>query len=261
MNDLLDGILQTVADVNPVLRTVLAGLAIMLETSVLVGLVVPGDTIVIVASTGVESGVEFIALALAIIAGALVGESVGFAIGRWFGPRIQQSRLGRRIGEENWHRAQHYLARRGGPAVFISRFLPVLHSLVPLTVGMSEMTYRRFLAWTAPACVIWSFAYVGVGSAAAEGYRELSDRLHGAGYLFVAVIVVFLILAWLGKRLLLRLEARHMAADASATRAADAAGSELPSPPKPSTSATGPGTDEEGPAAAATDPSRRGGEA
>jgi membrane-associated protein len=210
VNELLDGILETVQSVDPVLRTLLAGLGIMLETSVLIGLVVPGDTIVIVAATGVEGPVEFIALALAVVVGALIGESIGFALGRWFGPHILHSRLGRRIGEHNWHRAQRYLARRGGPAVFISRFLPVLHSLVPLTVGMSDMTYRRFMAWTTPACVIWSFAYVGVGSAAAGGYRELSDNLHWAGYLFVGAIVLFLVLAWLGKRVLFRLEARHM---------------------------------------------------
>lgn len=214
MNELLDGILETVAGVDPVLRTVLAGLGIMLETSVLIGLVVPGDSIVIVASTGVEGTVEYFALALTVIVGALIGESIGFGIGRWFGPRIERSRLGRRIGEHNWHRARRYLARRGGPAVFISRFLPVLHSLVPLTVGMSDMTYRRFLAWTTPACIIWAFAYVSVGSAAAGGYRQLSDELHWAGYLFVGVIVLFFVLVWASKKILMRLEARHMADDA-----------------------------------------------
>ncbi len=210
MNEWLDGVLGLVESVDPVLRTLLAGLGIMLETSVLIGLVVPGDTIVIVAATAVDGTVEYFGLALAVIVGALIGESIGFALGRWFGPHIQQSRLGRRIGEHNWHRAQRYLARRGGPAVFISRFLPVLHSLVPLTVGMSSMSYRRFLAWTVPACVIWSFAYVSVGSAAAGGYRELSRELHWAGYLFVGAIALFFVVVWAGKKLLMRLEARHM---------------------------------------------------
>ena len=50
--------------------------------------------------------------------------------------------------------------------MFVSRFLPVLHSLVPLTVGMSTMRYRRFIAWTLPACLIWATAYVTVGATA-----------------------------------------------------------------------------------------------
>ena len=211
MNELLDWILDTVQSVDPIARTLLAGLGIMLETSVLIGLIVPGDTIVLVASTAVGGVVEYIALAIAVIVGALVGESIGFALGRWFGPHILHSRVGRRLGEENWTRAQRYLDRRGGPAVFISRFLPVLHSLIPLTVGMSTMRYRKFMAWTTPACVIWAFAYVTVGWLAADGYRELSRDLHWAGYLFVAIIAAFLLGVWGVKKLLVRSEAKHMA--------------------------------------------------
>ena len=129
---------------------------------------------------------------------------------RWLGPHIRVSWLGRRIGEHNWVRAENYLERRGGIAIFLSRFLPVLHSLVPLTVGMSEYPYRRFLAWTAPACVLWATAYVSVTSLAAGSFRELVDRVHFAGYIFVGVIALFLLLAFLGKKLLQRVEARHL---------------------------------------------------
>ena len=222
MNELLTWILDTVQSVDPVARTLIAGLGIMLETSVLVGLIVPGDTIVLVAATAVGGVPEYVALALVVIVGALVGESIGFALGRWFGPHIQHSGLGRKIGEENWARAQRYLDRRGGPAVFISRFLPVLHSLIPLTVGMSTMRYRKFIAWTVPACVIWAFSYVTVGWLAAGSYRELSRELHWAGYAFVAVIAAFLLGVWGVKKLLERSEAKHMAeASAAAGVVAD----------------------------------------
>lgn len=211
MNEILDWVLSTVQSVDPVLRTLLAGLGILLETSILVGLIVPGDTIVLVASTGVGSPVEWAALVVTVITGALCGESIGFAIGRFLGHRIRPSRLGRRIGEHNWVRAENYIDRRGGIAVFISRFLPVLHSLVPVTVGMSTMSYRKFMFWTVPASVIWAFAYVTVGALAAGSYRDLSSSLHSAGYLFVGTIAAFLILIVVGKKLLERREARHMA--------------------------------------------------
>ncbi|WP_150308681.1 DedA family protein [Planctomonas psychrotolerans] len=212
MNDALTWILELIESVNPILRTVLTGVAILLETSVLVGLIFPGDTVVLVSSTAVNSPVEYFSLVLAVIVGALCGESIGFALGRFFGPKIRASRLGARIGERNWVRAENYLDRRGGIAVFISRFLPVLHSLIPLTVGMSTMSYRKFMAWTAPACLIWAFAYVSVGSAAAGSYREMADRLHGAGYIFVAIITAFVLVVLLVKKLLQRSEERHMTA-------------------------------------------------
>jgi len=212
-NDALNGallwVLDLVRSVDPVARTLLAGLGIFLETSLLVGLVVPGDTIVLVASTAVDGPGQYVGLLAAVILGALGGESIGFLLGRFFGPRIRHSRLGQRIGEKNWERAANYVDRRGGIAVFISRFLPVLHSLVPVTVGMSNMRYSRFIRWTAPACVLWAIAYVTFGSVAAVSYRELAESLHFAGYLFVGAIVLFVIAVFVVKKLLERSEARH----------------------------------------------------
>lgn len=215
MDAFLLWLLDTVQSIDPVARTLIAGVAVMLETSILIGLIVPGDTVVIIASMGVASPLEGVAMVIAVVIGALVGESIGFVLGRWLGPRIRTSWLGRKIGEHNWVRAETYLARRGGIAIFLSRFLPVLHSLVPLTVGMSRYSYRRFLAWTAPACLLWALAYVSVTSLAAGSFRELVDRVHFAGYIFVGVIAVFLLVVLLGKKLLTRLERRHL--DASTT--------------------------------------------
>ncbi|GAA1811969.1 DedA family protein [Agromyces neolithicus] len=250
MNEILTWILDTVESVDPVMRTLLAGIGIMLETSVLIGLIVPGDTIVLVASTAVDGVAEYFALTFAVITGALIGESIGFAIGRWFGPHILHSRLGRKIGEDHWHRAQRYLDRRGGPAIFISRFLPVLHSLIPLTVGMSTMRYRRFIAWTVPACVIWAFAYVTVGWLAAGSYRELSRSLHWAGYVFVGIIAVFLLIVWGAKKLLIRSEARHMTAIDEIGRRDDDFGDDVDE-----LDVVGIVADDEGPDAVASDPS------
>jgi membrane protein DedA with SNARE-associated domain len=114
------------------------------------------------------------------------------------------------MGEHNWLRAETYLARRGGIAVFISRFLPVLHALIPLTVGMSTMSYRKFFAWTAPACALWATAYVSIGWIAAGSYRQLSSQLHQAGFIFAGIIAVFFTIVVLAKKQIERFESRHM---------------------------------------------------
>lgn len=205
----LTWVLDLVGSVDPVARILLSGLGILLETSILVGLIVPGDTIVVVSSTAIDGPGQYAGMLAAVIAGALCGESIGFALGRFFGPRIRDSRLGRRIGVRNWHRAENYVDRRGGIAVFVSRFLPVLHSLVPVTVGMSTMSYRRFISWTAPACAIWATAYVTVGWVVAGSFRALQEQLHFAGYLFVAAFLVFAGVVFLVKKLLERSQAWH----------------------------------------------------
>jgi membrane-associated protein len=210
VNEFFNWLLQAVHSVDPVLRVLLAAGAMLLETSILLGLIVPGDSVVLVAATAVNGPVEFISLAVGVILGSLAGESIGFWLGHFFGPRIRRSKLGQRIGEKNWLRAETYLERRGGIAVAISRFLPVFHSLVPVVVGTSSMRYRVFIAWTAPACLIWAVTYISVGSFAAGSYRQLEGQLKWAGLIFVGIIVVALVVIFLIRRALERSESRHM---------------------------------------------------
>lgn len=200
MNEFLEWFLASVGSVEPALRVGLAGLAIMLETSVLIGLVIPGDTVVLLAATGIQSDTEYFVLIAAIVAGSLLGESIGFALGHAFGPAIQKSRVGKWIGHKNWRAAERFLEHRGGWAIFISRFLPVLHSVVPLTAGLTGMEYRRFMLWTTPACVIWAGAYVTVGRTAALTFEELSQSLHFAGYIFVGIIALFIVIMAIVKK-------------------------------------------------------------
>jgi membrane protein DedA with SNARE-associated domain len=204
MNEILDAILGFIEDVPPVLRIVLTGIAIMLETSVLIGLIVPGDTIVLFSSTGVTTVLEFIFTVVAVVIGALLGSSFGFWIGRIFGPKLRGSWLGLRIGEDRWRKADRFVKKRGGIAVFISRFLPVFHSVVPLTAGMSVMRYRTFMSWLAPASIIWAFLYVSIGSGAAETYRGLKDTLDQAGWIFIGIFAISLLLLFIIKQLLNR---------------------------------------------------------
>lgn len=210
LNQTLLWLLDTVQSIDPVARTIIAGLGMLLETSVFVGLIVPGDTIALVASTAVDGPVETAALWLALVVGALGGQSIGFLLGRLVGPWLRRSWLGRRVGEAQWTRATNYVDRRGGVAVFVSRFLPVLHSLMPITVGMSTMRYRRFLAWSAPATVIWTTAYVSIGAITAGSFRERMEELKWAGYAFVGVIALFIVATVVVKRLIARAEAKHM---------------------------------------------------
>jgi membrane-associated protein len=214
MNEFLDSILGFIEDVPPVVRIILTGIAIMLETSVLIGLVVPGDTVVLFSSTGVTNAVEYIFTVVAVVVGALLGSSFGFWIGRLFGPKLRSSWLGRRIGEERWHKADLFVKRRGGIAVFLSRFLPVFHSIVPLTAGMSVMRYRTFMGWLAPASIIWAFLYVSIGSGAAETYRSLKDSLDQAGWIVIGIFALSLLFLFVIKQLLNRFA--HSPDDATA---------------------------------------------
>ncbi len=200
MNDILNWLLDTVQSVSPLLRNLLAGLAILCETSLFIGLIIPGDTVVLVASAGVTDILDFFYLLGAVLIGSLIGESIGFILGRLFGKKIRYSKLGQRLGEKNWQLADRFVEKRGGIAVAISRFLPMLHSLVPVVAGMTTMRYRTFITWTVGACAIWASAYVSIGYLAHSAYDNIAGQLKWGGLAFVGIILIFLIVAHFGKQ-------------------------------------------------------------
>ncbi|MEU0521981.1 DedA family protein [Streptosporangium sp. NPDC006007] len=161
------------------------------ETSLFVGLVVPGDAAVLVSGVTVDSPAEYLALVGAATGGAMLGETAGYFLGRRFGPRIRTSRLGVRFGEDRWTHAERLAgAPDTGWALVTSRFIPLLHSIVPVIAGTLSMPYRRFITWEATACAVWAATYVGIGALAGSAFRDHGSRIgYAASALLVLVIL------------------------------------------------------------------------
>ncbi|HIY67575.1 MAG TPA: DedA family protein [Candidatus Agrococcus pullicola] len=208
IDDWITTLLEFVTELPDWQRILIAFIAIALETSVLIGLIVPGDTVVLVAATGTETWIQWLALIIACVVGALAGESFGYALGRFFRPRILRLLLRKPVWFRRWMVMERRVQRQGGPFIFLSRFLPVAHSVIPLAVGASGYAYRRFIAWTLPACLIWATLYASAGWAAGGTFRELSSTVQGAGFVFVAIIIAFMVMMWATKQILGRLQ-RH----------------------------------------------------
>lgn len=196
--------LDTVEALDPVVRTLAAGLATMLETFVVTGLFTPGDTVVVVASAAVGTPAEGVLLVLALTAGSLLGELGGYGLGRW-SARGRGARLLRRAEGRPQSTAQRLLLARGGPAVLGSRFLPVLRTVMPFVVGLSGFPLRRFLAWSVPAAVAWSAVSVTVYSVAAAPLRDGS----GSAVVSAALVLVGVLLLAGASAVQLVLERRY----------------------------------------------------
>lgn len=151
------------------------GLLTLLEASAFVGLVIPGETALLLGGFLAFQGRASLALMMAAGAvGAVIGDSVGYEIGRHVGPSLRRSRLGRRVGEQRWQRAEAYLSERGGKAVFFGRFVGVLRAMVPTIAGLSRMPYRTFLPWNAAGGLVWAPGFVLLGYVAGGSYRQAS---------------------------------------------------------------------------------------
>jgi membrane-associated protein len=193
INDWLDAFFSTLDAIPAWQLYLVVGLLLMLETTMLIGLVTPGEVVLLAAATAVRSAGEYVALAAVAAGASLVGQTGGYLIGRRFGGRIRTSWAGRRVGEPNWLRAEAVLRGEKGRALVGSRFLAVAHSLVPVLAGTLRMPWRRFARYTALGAVVWGLVYVGLGSAASAALRQ-SAHLVGPTVtgVFVAVVVVAL---------------------------------------------------------------------
>ena len=216
MFDLIDELLAALAGMHPAVVCLLTGLFVSLETSLFVGLVVPGDSVVLLAGTTVTGPGRFALLVAASTVGSLVGESVGYLLGRRYGDRLLRTGLlRRRLGGDARERAERFFGGRGGSAVAAARFVAVVHAVVPVVAGAAGMRYRRFLGWSAVGATAWSLLYVSIGTAAGTSWRQFGERLGLAG---LAVLGVLLGVAWLVRRTRRRPRAHHRTAPVPSVR-------------------------------------------
>jgi membrane-associated protein len=193
VSSLLDGILG----LDPMLILAVTALLVFLEDAIFLGFVIHGETAAVLA--GVGAGLGHVPLPVAIVVvvvAAIVGDSVGYEVGRkFFGPKVltmpMLERHSDRIG-----RAQGFLKRRGGIAVFLGRFTAFFRAMMPALAGASHMPYRKFLIWNAAGGVVWGTVFVMVGYIAGASYQEVEKQVGRAIAVGLVVVVVALIAAW-----------------------------------------------------------------
>ena len=196
MSELLDSL----ASLRGAAAYLMVALFATLETAALVGLFVPGELAMLAGGYIAYQGQAELGPMMVLAAFcAILGDSLGYQLGRRFGPSLKRTRLGRRVGEERWARAEHYLVERGGRAVFFGRFIGVMRALVPTLAGASHMPYRRFLLWSALGGILWAPSIVALGYLAGSSYRRVEHYAGQAGLVLLGLIVTLGGVAALGR--------------------------------------------------------------
>ena len=180
---------------------VIAGGLAFAEASILVGVVLPGEAALLVAGYFCHQGVLSLPLMIVVaIVSAVLGDTVGYEVGRRFGPALRRTRAGQWIGPSRWDRVDEFLHRHGGKAVLLGRLTAILRALMPSMAGMSRMRYRTFLIWNATGAVIWGGGCVLLGWAFASALDTLTSYLTWAPLIALAVLLVGYVLYELRKR-------------------------------------------------------------
>jgi membrane protein DedA with SNARE-associated domain len=151
-----------------------------LEASTMLGVVLPGETAVLLGGVLAHQGAFPLAVVMvAAVLGAVAGDTVGYAVGAHLGPRLGGRPAGRRA--EQLERTRDFVRRHGAPAVLLGRWVPVLRALVPIIAGGSGLQYRSFAAYNVIGGVVWGVAVAALGYLAAAAYGTVTQVLGLAG--------------------------------------------------------------------------------
>jgi membrane-associated protein len=173
-----------------------AGGLVFAECTIGLGFIAPGESGLLIAATTATTVSRFLTLWAVVTVCAALGDSVGYALGRRFGPRLRETKLIRKYGLDAWDKAASVLERRGAWAVFFARFLPVLRTLTPAAAGASGLPFRKFLPATAAGAFLWSLVHISIGAALGEAAKQVEGAL-STGFLVVAVVVIGVLLFFL----------------------------------------------------------------
>lgn len=161
------------------------------ESGLLIGFFLPGDTLLVAAGILAKQGNANIWVLIAgIVVAAIVGDNVGYTIGKRAGRPLLEKRDGRVLNQKNLRRATAFYERFGSLTIVVARVVPMVRTFAPLIAGCTEMRYRTFLLWNVVGGVLWGVGVTGAGyllGTAAERFDKYA--LAAAGLMTVLSLV------------------------------------------------------------------------
>jgi len=157
------------------------------ETGLLVGLFLPGDSLLITAGLLAGAGILNIWwLNGLLIAAAIVGDSTGYAIGARLGPRIFTREKSLLFNPKHVERTQRFYEKYGPKTIVIARFVPIIRTFAPVLAGVGAMRYRRFVTYNVVGGIGWVASMTGAGYVLGQTVPNISKHMH----VLVIVIIV-----------------------------------------------------------------------
>ncbi|MGC3966935.1 MAG: VTT domain-containing protein [Pirellulales bacterium] len=139
-------------------------LIIFTETGLLIGFLLPGDSLLVVTGIVARSADwPVIPLTLSLCAAAIIGDTIGYAIGAKAGPAIFNRPESRFFRRDHLLAAKSYYEKHGGKTIIIARFIPLIRTFVPVVAGAAKMEYRSFLAFNIFGGIGWIVSMIAVG--------------------------------------------------------------------------------------------------
>jgi undecaprenyl-diphosphatase len=174
-------------------------LIVMLECQALVGLFMPGESLVLAGGFLAQQGsFDPRILIFVISAAAILGDSIGYELGRRLGQEWLIQR-GRRFGfrQEHLDRVDRFLEHHGGKAVFAGHFMHLMRAMMPFAAGASRMRYWRFLVFNAGGCIVWATVFVMLGYYVGTSWQLTAKWIGRVSEIIGEALLLAIALGWL----------------------------------------------------------------
>jgi membrane-associated protein len=164
---------------------------VFIETGFFVGFFLPGDSLLVTAGIFAAAGVVPLRwLLLPVMACAIVGDQIGYWIGRTAGPTLYKREDSLFFRRSHLQRAHDFYEKYGGRAVIFARFVPIIRTFCPPVAGAARMPYARYLMFDVFGGVLWVGAMILGGYFLGRNVPNIGQRIH---YVIAAVVVLSLL--------------------------------------------------------------------
>jgi membrane-associated protein len=149
------------------------------ETGLLIGFFLPGDSLLITAGLVAATGhLNIWWLNALLIVAAIVGDSVGYAIGWRAGPRLFTRPKSLLFNPKHIERTRAFYARHGAKTIVIARFVPIIRTFAPVVAGVGQMEYRRFVFYNVAGGVGWVTSMTWAGYLLGQAVPNIGEHIH-----------------------------------------------------------------------------------
>ena len=178
-------------------------LIIFTETGLLVGFFLPGDSLLVTAgllASQPQFGLNVYVMGVILSIAAIVGDTVGYHIGKYSGPRIFNREDSLFFNKKHLYRAHEFYERHGGKTIVLARFMPIVRTFAPVVAGVADMRYRDFIAYNVFGGIFWVWSMLFTGYWLGRYVPGIDKHIDK-----VIIIVIFLsilpgIIGWIRER-------------------------------------------------------------
>jgi membrane-associated protein len=171
------------------------------ETGLLIGFFLPGDSLLVSAGLLASQGLLDVYLLGALLSvAAVVGDTVGYHIGKATGPRIFTREDSLFFNKKHLLRAHDFYERHGGKTIILARFMPIVRTFAPVVAGVGAMRYRDFIVYNVVGGLLWVWSMLFTGYFLGRYIPGIDEHIEAVILVVVFLSILPAIIGWWRER-------------------------------------------------------------